>query len=68
MRRWFYSRDGIQHGPFTPDELRQKAATFEIRPFDLVWRADMPQPVEARNVPTLFSPHAKSIDDTAQSE
>jgi hypothetical protein len=54
MKNWFFRHDGVRHGPFTADELRLKAAIGELRPTDLVWRADMSQPVEARLVPTLF--------------
>ena len=55
MKNWHFQRNGTKHGPFTADELRQKAANGEVRPTDLVWREGMTQPVEARFVPTLFS-------------
>ncbi|HWL08416.1 MAG TPA: DUF4339 domain-containing protein [Planctomicrobium sp.] len=53
---WFYQRDGVRHGPFSADDLRQKAANGELHPLDLVWREGMREPAEARFVPTLFTP------------
>jgi hypothetical protein len=63
MKNWFFRHDGVRHGPFTADELRLKAASGELRPTDLIWRADMSQPVEARLVPTLFE-QPKSMTDS----
>lgn len=57
MKNWFFQKADARHGPFTADELRQKATTGELQPHDLVWREGMSQPVEARLVPTLFEPH-----------
>ncbi len=56
MKNWFYQKAESRHGPFSADELRQKATAGELQPNDLVWREGMAQPVEARLVPTLFTP------------
>lgn len=63
-KNWFFQRVGARHGPFSADELREKAANGELRPTDLVWREGMAEPVEARFVPTLFSPSQPPPDSS----
>lgn len=36
-QEWHYAKDGQRHGPITSRQLRELAASGELRPTDLVW-------------------------------
>ncbi len=56
---WFYSREGVQNGPVTLEELREKARAGELNPrHDLVWRQGMPDWKPAGEVEGLFERRA----------
>lgn len=38
---WYYSKDGMQMGPVSQEELSAKARRGEVLPSDLVWREEM---------------------------
>jgi len=38
---WYYSKNGLQMGPVSREELSAKANSGEVLPSDLVWREDM---------------------------
>lgn len=52
--QWYYSNDGEQHGPFTPAQLKQLAASGQIAPSHLVWKEGMSDWKPARSVKGLF--------------
>jgi len=54
VSNWFFTKDGVRRGPYTAEQLREQALSGKLEPGDLVWREDMPQPVEAKKVPGLF--------------
>lgn len=53
--QWYVGRNDKRTGPFTPDQLRQMAATGSLQPTDLVWKQGMPQWVAASTIKDLFS-------------
>lgn len=54
MATWFVIRNGKEHGPVSAQQLRQLAATGQLRPDDLVRRDDMQAPRPAREIKGLF--------------
>jgi hypothetical protein len=53
MRKiWFIVIDGIKHGPFSVEELRNLPV---FNPDTLVWREGFSKPLPARDVPELKS-------------
>jgi hypothetical protein len=36
-QEWYYAKDGTKHGPITVQQLKELAASGELRPSDLVW-------------------------------
>ena len=38
---WYYSKNAVQLGPVTEEELKSKASAGEILPTDLVWKEGM---------------------------
>lgn len=51
---WFFAKSNVRQGPYTADQLKGLAQLGELTPTDLVWREDMPHPVEANQVRGLF--------------
>jgi hypothetical protein len=39
---WYYSKNGIQLGPVSREELSAKATGGEVSPSDLIWKEGMP--------------------------
>lgn len=52
---WFYGHDEKKLGPFSQRELKEFAATGEIRPDDTVWKEGVEQGVPASRVRYLFA-------------
>lgn len=52
--QWFYLREGQRIGPVTEEELLVAANRGLITPTANLWRADRPEPLQARNVEGLF--------------
>lgn len=53
---WFYTQQGQQVGPVSPDQLRQLVATGSLPPGELVWRDGLSSWIPAHTVPGLFTP------------
>lgn len=54
MAEWYYTVRGRQRGPVADDELRDMAASGELKRTDLVWKEGMADWVEAGDAPGLF--------------
>ncbi len=54
MSEWYYSKDNLQQGPVSSEQLRQLAAIGQLQPSDLVWKEEMSQWTEARRIKGLF--------------
>lgn len=52
---WHYSRNGTQHGPVSPQELRSLASSGGLLPTDLVWKQGLPEWVPAEKINGLFA-------------
>lgn len=61
MASYFYSRDGQQYGPMTADQLKQCAASGQLRVEDLVWKEGAPSWVPASSVKGLFPVMAQPL-------
>ncbi|MBW2039469.1 MAG: DUF4339 domain-containing protein [Deltaproteobacteria bacterium] len=53
---WFYIRAGQSVGPVSPSELKQMAASGQLKPSDLVWKEGLPNWRKAASVKGLFPP------------
>lgn len=51
--QWYYSKNAIQHGPITEEELRAKLAAGEVTAADMVWKEGMSDWKPAALVPEL---------------
>jgi len=58
VANWYYTIDGQQHGPVSPDELRQLAASGRLKPTDMLWREGYPQWVPAGRTKLFVKPDA----------
>lgn len=54
MAHWFVVRDGKEHGPLSPQKLKELVSAGRLTPTDLVRREDMPAPRPAGQVKGLF--------------
>jgi uncharacterized RDD family membrane protein YckC len=52
--QWYYTQDYEQHGPVDSPTLKQLAMTGQLQPYDLVWKAGMPDWMAAEKVRGLF--------------
>lgn len=52
---FFYGRDSVEFGPFSPNQMRALAAAEQIRPTDQVWQEGTQRKVPAGNVKNLFA-------------
>jgi hypothetical protein len=50
---WFYAHEGNEFGPFSSAQLKRLAASGQIQPTDLVWKAGVAKRVPARAVKGL---------------
>lgn len=50
---WYYRRNDQEYGPFSSQQLKQRAASGELAPNDLIRRSDMEKWIEARQVKGL---------------
>lgn len=70
MAEWYCACDGVQHGPFTNQQLRELAERGQLQPTDLIWCPTLgDQWVEAQSDPSLFpsaSPDDLQIVDDAE--
>src|SRR5436305_1610265 len=53
--KWYYDHDGRTGGPVSVSQLRELAATGELRPTDRIRKEDMDRWVKARAVKGLFT-------------
>jgi hypothetical protein len=51
---WHFTKGGAQAGPVTWTQLRQLAASGQLQPTDVVWKAGMPSWVAAGTIQNLF--------------
>jgi hypothetical protein len=68
--KWYYDHDGRTGGPVSVSQLRELAATGELRPSDRIRKEDMDRWVKARAVKGLFTlddqaPPAPAVADTS---
>jgi hypothetical protein len=54
--KWYFAREGRSFGPFSAAQLKESAATEELRPQDTVWKEGMERGVLAAKVRHLFPP------------
>jgi hypothetical protein len=54
--QWYYARNNQKHGPLTPQQLRQAAATGRLQATDMVWKEGMQKWVPASSIQGLFPP------------
>ena len=52
---WFVLEGDRHNGPFTSAEFRERAATGQLRPHDLVWKEGMPDWIPASKIKGLFA-------------
>jgi hypothetical protein len=54
--KWYFARAGESFGPFSAAQLKELAATEQLRPQDTVWKEGMEKRVPAAKVQHLFPP------------
>lgn len=52
---WYYSRGGVQFGPFDEATIRRLAHSGTVGPDDYVWNETLPEWTVAHNIPNLFA-------------
>jgi len=52
--KWFYKKNGQDHGPVSSTELKELGAKNELQPSDLVWKEGMPQWLPASRLAGLL--------------
>ena len=55
-QNWYYAAGEQKLGPYSASQLRQLAATGQLRPTDMVWKEGMKQWAAAGSVKGLFPP------------
>ena len=55
MGEWYYGKGGQQEGPFDEATLRQRIASGQVNPTDLVWREGMAEWLPLSQVAELSS-------------
>jgi hypothetical protein len=65
---WYYARGNKQTGPVGSAELKQLAATGQLRPEDLVWREGLTEWAPASSVRGLFDEETKPAAEEAASK
>lgn len=55
---WFYGRNGVQKGPFSPSEMAAMTAAETLLPADLVWKQGFGEWLPASRVAELMGPVA----------
>jgi hypothetical protein len=63
--KWYYDHDGRTGGPVSVSQLRELAATGELRPTDRIRKEDMDRWVKARAVKGLFTSEEQSSPEPA---
>jgi uncharacterized Zn-finger protein/ribosomal protein L32 len=53
---WYFARGGTQNGPVTWAQLRQRAASGQLQPTDMVWKNGMAAWAAAASIQHLFPP------------
>jgi TM2 domain-containing membrane protein YozV len=56
---WYYSHDGERHGPVPVEQIKEMAASGQLRPDDLVWQTGMESWTAVGKVPDLLPPSFK---------
>lgn len=57
---WHYAKGDEKIGPITSAELKQLAASGELKPTDSVWKTDWPEWKKANSLKGLFPPNPSS--------
>jgi len=65
-QEWFFSKGGQQQGPVDFDQLKQLAASGQVRPGDLVWCEGMAKWTEAGTIENLFVQNASQGGTTVR--
>jgi tetratricopeptide (TPR) repeat protein len=60
--QWFYAKDGEPHGPIPWEQIRQLAASGQVRSTDLVWKKGMAGWVAASTTAGLLADSAAVAD------
>jgi hypothetical protein len=63
-KQWYYAQDGRRDGPVSSGQIRDLAASGELRPGDLVWTEGMSDWREARTVKGLIPGLPSARSDT----
>jgi hypothetical protein len=51
---WYYTKDGIQHGPISTTEIKGLAKSNLLSPIDMVWKEGMSEWRKAGSIKDLF--------------
>jgi hypothetical protein len=62
---YFFEQDGHQHGPFSPAQMKELAASGRLRPTDLVWKEGMNRTPAAQVQGLMPSPVAGNMPPPA---
>ncbi len=62
MNQWFYSKGGVQEGPFQESEMRSRITSGQVSASDLVWREGMAEWLPLAQVAELSAPAASGAD------
>ena len=58
--QWYYTENRERRGPFSEAQLKQIAASGQLKPTDLVWKKGMAAWQRASELPWLFPPRSKA--------
>ncbi len=61
MNQWYVLIGGVQTGPITPEDLRERIQSGAVTARDLVWTDRMPEWAPAGTIPELF-PHGAPVE------
>jgi GYF domain 2/WG containing repeat len=59
-QEWYYTKNGERQGPLTSQQLKQLAASGELQPTALIWKAGMAEWKPAKSVKGLFQATSQS--------
>jgi len=63
---WHYGQGEEQRGPVPLEELKQLVASGKVQPTDMVWNADMPDWLPAKDVEELFPKQGSANQPAAE--
>jgi hypothetical protein len=65
---WYYSHDDQRIGPLSARDFKERIASGQITPSDMVWNESMAEWQEASGVPGLFAKTARSKETASNKE